>query len=210
MENKVILVGAGGHAKVVLDALLANGIPAAQILIFDRTDELKSLLNLEVQSIKNDEALLDLEGLFHIAMGDLEKRIRIYHMLKKAGKIFASIIHPAAHVSPFSYIGTGSFIAAGSIIAANAKIGESCIINHNAVVDHEVKIDELSHIAPGTILGGKVCIGKACLIGSGASILPDIEIGDRVIVGSGAVVTQNITSGSKVMGIPAKSFDKTA
>lgn len=193
------IYGAGGHGKVVLDAM--------------------RLLNLTCDGFVDDKAIDRWAGLpvlkcaflnsrnignsaIHIAIGSCAVREKISREL--AGNDFFNVYHPGATVSSSAVIEAGSFLAAGSIIGPDAKVGSHCIINHHAVIDHDCIVGNFCHIAPQVSLGGGVRVGQGVLVGAGAVVLPGVMIGDYAVVGAGAVVTKNVQSGITVVGNPAR------
>jgi sugar O-acyltransferase (sialic acid O-acetyltransferase NeuD family) len=195
MQNYIY--GAGGHGKVVLDAMQVAHIDCAG---FADDAEVSTWMNLGVYK----SSTLDLEGetYLHFAIGNCSARETIATRLAYAK--FFSVKHPTAIVAKTAQIGLGTFLAAQCVVAPDAQIGEHCIINHAAVVDHDCLVGDCSHIAPHSSLGGGVKLGKCVLIGSGAIVLPGITIADYAVVGAGAVVTKNISAGMTVTGNPAK------
>ncbi len=202
MPTNCFLIGAGGHAKVVLDAL--NRLNQYNVTIWDDNLDLagQTLLNLPIRTPVRFESL---SGKGHVAIGDAQVRQKFAEKLKKAGFGCISVIHPDSIVANSSHIGDGCFIAASAIVAPDSSLGTCVIVNHGAVVDHDCKVGDFSHIAPNATLGGGSNIGKGCLIGAGAVILPGIRIVDDVTIGAGAVVTSHILkNGAVLYGVPAK------
>jgi sugar O-acyltransferase (sialic acid O-acetyltransferase NeuD family) len=197
MQNYIY--GAGGHGKVVLDAMQVSRIDCTG---FVDDKEISTWVGLKVY---HPSALdLDAEIYLHLAVGNSKAREAIATRLIKAR--FFSISHPAAIIAKSAQIGSGTFIAAQSIVAPDVQIGNHCIINHAAVVDHDCLVGDYTHIASQTSLGGGVKVGKGVLIGSGAVVLPGITIANYAIIGAGAVVTKNVAEGITVIGSPAKSI----
>ena len=131
------MIGAGGHAKVVIEALIANGHHFGQIIARDGNSARQGQRIGEVW-IAHPEIEPAMAGdKAHVAIGSGDVRAKLYARALAIGCHAMTIIHPAAHVSPSAVIGAGSFIAAGAIVAASAVVGTGCIINHGAVVDHE-------------------------------------------------------------------------
>lgn len=196
----VILVGTGGHAKVVFEALVGCGVNAADI--FPRANEVANG-NIEFMgnSIETPEFPNQLNGQkFHIAIGDNLIRARLYKQACDFGGVGETIIHRHADVSPSVLLEAAVFCASGSIVAAQAQIKNGTIINHNAVVDHECVVGAFCHIAPGAVLGGNVLVGDGVLIGSRAVILPGLSIGNGAVIGAGSVVTKPIGEHQKWIG----------
>lgn len=196
MQNYIY--GAGGHGKVVLDAMQVAHIDCTG---FVDDKEISAWMGLKVYQLSAID--LEAEVYLHLAVGNSKTREAIATRFMK--EKFFSIIHPAAIIAKTAQIGSGTFVAAQSIIAPDAQIGSHSIINHVATVDHDCIVGDYTHIAPHSSLGGGVKIGKGVLIGAGAIVLPGIEIADYAVVGAGAVVTKNIAAGMTVVGNPAKS-----
>ncbi|TCS35101.1 sugar O-acyltransferase (sialic acid O-acetyltransferase NeuD family) [Paucimonas lemoignei] len=207
--RSIFLVGAGGHGKVVLDALIRSDVAIDKICILDSNT---ALLGKELCGLKINIPIIQNgleQGEFHIAIGNGKIRQNLYLQLLGIGSMPLSVIHPDAVVSRFSTIGLGSFIAARAIIAPAAEIGEGSIINHGAVVDHDCTVGSFSHVAPNVTLGGAVKVGARVLIGAGANILPNIKIGDDAVIGAGAVVLNDIAAGETYVGVPATSISRS-
>jgi sugar O-acyltransferase (sialic acid O-acetyltransferase NeuD family) len=195
-----VLVGTGGHAKVVFYGMRGHLTAKKSIVVRDdHTDKRKDFfMGLPVstpalvKSMKNTNV--------HVAIGDNRTRERILEVAVATGATAFTVIDPESHVSDTARIGLGVFVACGAVVAADAYISCGVIINHNSVVDHDCCVDSFSHMAPGVILGGNVTIGKRVLVGAGAVVLPNIIIGDDVIVGAGSVVTKSLPAGSKWIG----------
>jgi len=202
MPTKLFLIGAGGHAKVVLDAAQGSGLRDIQVWDDDESLCDGSLLGC---SIKAPVDLSHEHGVGHVAIGDIKARYYWSLKLEDLGFAMETIVHNTAAVSKFCDMETGCFIAAHSVVAPDSSLGKSVIVNHGAIIDHDCKVGHFSHIAPNATLGGGVTIGKNCLVGAGAVILPGVKIADDVIVGAGAVVVSDIIEKSvTVIGVPAK------
>lgn len=199
------LIGSGGQASVVLDALLAAGVPSQCIVIWTQDADVAggTLLGLAIHHLSMLEQLSGQD--FHVCIGNNTTRQKVHLGLVAAGARARSVLHPAAIVSPHSDPGAGIFAAARCIIAPRAKIGVGAIVNHGAVVDHDCRIGDFTHVAPGVTLGGGARLGDLVLIGAGANILPNRNIGSNVIVGAGAVVISDVPEHDVVVGVPAAS-----
>lgn len=200
------LVGAGGHASVVFEAIKDfNDKLKVQVYsinnknrIFEETSLFKNVRFYEkIQEIEQKK--------FHVAIGDNLIRESCSKSLINLGCAGVTVIHPSALVSRSACIKGGVFVAGKAVVSANTFLGSGVIINHLAIIDHDVKVQNYSHIAPGAILGGGVSIGRRCLVGAGAIILPRVVIEDDAIIGAGAVVTKKVYEKEVVMGVPARS-----
>ncbi|WP_374669153.1 acetyltransferase [Ramlibacter sp.] len=197
----LLILGAGGHGRVVADAALRAG-GWTRVLATDRDparcsgDLLPGVLCLPI------EAALEEAGTWHVAIGDAASRVRECGAL--GARAFACIIHPGASVSPFAHLAPGCLVAAGAVVAPGARIGEHGIVNHGAVVDHDCDIGPFCHLAPQSALGGGVRLGRGVMVGSGARVLPGLEVADDVVIGAGAVVHRSIREVGTYVGVPAR------
>ena len=196
---KSYIYGAGGHAKVVWDAMQKSNLKC-EGFIDDHV--LNQWMDLPVfaSSFLNDLNNIEL----HIAIGNFKVREEIAKKFKNFN--FLSVYHPDAIIASSAKIEVGTFLAAGSIISSDANVGKHSIINHHAVIDHDCSVGDFCHIAPHVSLGGGVKVGQGVLIGAGAIVLPGMKIADYVTVGAGSIVTNDIASGVTVVGNPARAI----
>lgn len=203
----VILVGAGGHALVVVDSLLAAGWHRQSILVLDSDPSRTSQELLGGGVTIFDPAKLA-GALVHVCIGDNSARDRICAQVLRSGGEMLTVVHPRAVISSHATVGAGSFVAAGAIVAPKARIGQGCIINHSAVVDHDCAVDDFVHIAPGATLAGAVRVGKRSLVGAGARILPAVSVGSGSTLGAGAVVLEDVADNQIYVGVPARKLQQ--
>ena len=194
---KRYIYGAGGHGKVVLDAMHQASLDCDGF-IDDKSMSQWAGLPVLTPAMLTQETDIRI----HFAIGNCAIRQKIASGLIAIQLL--SVKHPAAVVSLSAAVGEGSFLAAGAIVGPYAKVGQHSIINHHAVVDHDCVVGDFCHIAPHVSLGGGVKIGHSVLVGAGAVILPGLTIGDNAVVGAGAVVTKSFASGLTVIGNPAR------
>ncbi|APJ04562.1 acetyltransferase [Silvanigrella aquatica] len=201
----VVIIGAGGHAKVVVDTLQAM---QCEILGYTNITSEKPLLNIKY--LGSDDFIINQNPkniLLVIGFGSVKfalERQKTFEKWKSLGFSFKSLIHPSAIISQYAKLGEGVQVLMGSLIQACATIKDNCIINTGASVDHDCFIDSHCHIAPRVTLSGGVTISSNCHIGTGAVVIQNIIIENNVTVGAGAVVIKNVSSNSVVYGIPAK------
>lgn len=197
------LVGAGGHARVVVDALLRLGVARAQISLWSEAEKQVGTEFAGFRIGRLDDNSLSGEA-FHLCIGNNEVRARLHATLVAAGGLARTIVHPSAILALDASVGPGAFVAAGAIVGPNSIIGAACIINHGAIIDHDCIVDDFAHIGPGATLAGAVQIGRGVLIGAGANLLPSVDVKEHSTVGAGAVVTAGVPAATVVVGVPAR------
>jgi UDP-perosamine 4-acetyltransferase len=209
---KAVLIGAGGHARVVLDAARAAG--AFEIVaVLDANADRKgaSLDGLEIVGDESEITALRgrgvnaaLLGVGSVDVGDVRRRL--FARISGMGLELPVVRHPTAVVSPSVTIGPASVVFANATINPGARIGLNVIINTAAIVDHDVQIGDHAHVSPGAHLAGGVTVGEGSHIGIGATVLQGVHVGADVVVGAGAVVTRDVKDGDRVAGVPARSI----
>ena len=209
MGNKRILVwGAGGHGKVIVDALMAGGEwEVAGILDEDKKKRGTEVLGVKVFSLEGGvaEAAKGLDcGRVAIAIGDNYARFEKFEQVQRAGLTPVNVVHPSAHVSRFVKMGEGVTILAGVAINPGTTIEDNVCVNTAASVDHDNYLERSCHIFPNATLTGGVRIKEFAYVGSGAVIAPNLTVEKYSCVGAGAVVLANVAEGTVVFGVPAK------
>ena len=212
MIPSLIIIGAGGHAKVVADtaALIGWKIDGHTDLdpsmfgskILDRpilgSDDILSKWDPKSVSL-----VMGIGVGFNEERDNRQMRSQLFDRLRKEGFEFENIVHPLTAVSDTVKLSVGVFIAAGAVVQANCEIGKNCVINTGALIDHDCTLADHAFIAPGAVLSGGVNVGACALIGAGATILPSLDIGENAIIAAGATVTKPVSAGTIVMGTPA-------
>jgi sugar O-acyltransferase (sialic acid O-acetyltransferase NeuD family) len=193
--NKRILIGGGGHAKVVLDCLNANHENI--VGIFD--PRMEGLLGIPSLGDYREDIEPDAEVIIAIGDNTIRKRIA---MDTKHG--FANSIHPSVLLSPKVVLGIGCMIFHRAIIQSGSKIGNHVIVNTGAQIDHDCVVEDFSHVAPGSVLCGSVTVHEGALIGAGSTVIPCKSIGKWAVIGAGSVVISDIPDFAIAVGNPAK------
>ncbi|QQB36598.1 acetyltransferase [Achromobacter deleyi] len=199
--SQVLIVGAGGHAKVVLDALLLMGGYSPVVIDDNPALDGTTLLHVGVRAPLDDSMFRD--QYFHIAIGSNIARAKLFARFVRAGGKPLTIAHPTACISPHARIADGVFIAARAVVAPASRIESGVIVNHGAIIDHDCIVGQHAHIAPQASLAGGVQIGEQVMIGAGANILPGLKIDSRATVGAGAVLRNDVGPDSLWAGVPA-------
>lgn len=202
MNKKVIIIGAGGHAKSIAEIVIKSEDELIGFLDDNIAagTEIIHANNLKVIG-KVEDCLKYSDCEFIIAIGSNLTREAIS---KKYTLNYYTAIHPTSNIAVDVKIGEGSVIMAQTCINTNAQIGKHCIINTGSIVEHDNIISDFVHISPRATLAGTVNVGKYTQIGVGATIRNNINITENVLVGAGAVVVKDITEEGTYIGIPAK------
>lgn len=203
--DALVILGSGGHAKVVIELVRAEGKyeirgctgPAGSGNVLD-----------QVSILGTDDVLPELRAAgvekAFVAIGENHLRLRLLARALEIGFELVNAVSPSAILSPSITLGTGTAIMAGAIINAAARIGDGVIINTNASVDHDCCIGHGAHIGPASALAGGVQVGEESSLGVGTCVIPGIRIGNRVTIGAGSVVIRDIPDDVTVVGVPAR------
>lgn len=193
------LLGASGHAKVIIDSLKASGKKISGL--FDDNPEVKELLGYNVFGSFDSNRLGDEELIISVGLNHIRKKI----VDKLPGEIrYGNAIHPSAIMSEHASLGEGTVVMQGAVIQSSVSIGKHCIINTTASVDHDCLLEDYVHISPNATLCGAVSVGEGSQIGAGAVVIPGIKIGKWSLVAAGAVVMKDVPDNVLVLGNPAR------
>lgn len=203
MKDKLLIIGASGHGKVVADiALKMNKWNTISFL--DDDESIKTSLGLKVIG-KSADAFQKIEEYdIFVGIGNNEIRKKIQNALEAKGVILPVLIHPNAIIGEQVTLSTGSVVMAGAIINCSTKIGKGCIINTGSTIDHDNDIEDFVHISPGAHLAGTVRVGQGSWLGLGSVVCNDIYITSGCKVGAGAVVVKDITEAGVYVGVPVR------
>lgn len=205
-EKKLIIVGASGHGKVILDIALQNGYKVAGFLDDDTSK--KELIGYPILGTVSEAFRYAADTRLILAIGSNETRKKLAEMLSAACSDtpihWATLIHPRAVIGMGVQIGAGTVVMAQAVINPDAQIGEHCIINTSAVVEHDNILEDYVHISPKAALAGTVMVGEGTHIGIGAVVRNNLNICGHCTIGAGAVVVKNIEKPGTYMGVPAE------
>jgi sugar O-acyltransferase (sialic acid O-acetyltransferase NeuD family) len=206
VKPKIVLYGAGGHGKVVADAVQRQ--EEYELVGFLDDHRAEQVLGLPVLGGIQEAGGIRRSGVAHAisAVGDPKAREATDERLLKAGFSLGVAVHPSAQIGAGALMGEGCVVLAGAVVGPDTRLGRSCIVNSGASVDHDCTVGDYVHVAPGATVAGEVVFGARALVGLGAVILPGRRIGEGARVGAGAVVIADVPPGATVVGVPATAL----
>lgn len=207
LAREVLIYGAGGHGKVVLDALERSGRAVAGFV--DDAAERASgeycgyrvYPGAELPDVVGDREVV-------VAIGDASRRASLTARLDSWGVAAATVIHPTAVLARDVQVSAGAMILAGAVINPGVRIGRGAIVNTSAVIDHDCDVGAFAHVAPAATLAGHVRVGDRALVGAAATVIPEVTIGADATVGAGAAVVCDVDAGTTVAGVPARKLSR--
>lgn len=206
---RTLILGAGGHGRVVLDILYqAQTVEPVAFL-----DNNPAIHNRRVDGLPVLGAIDELPAHAHaananaiiIAIGDNGVRRGLARWVQRLGLNLISAIHPSATIAHSAQLGRNTVVAAGAVVCANCQIGDSVILNTGCIVDYQTMVGEGSHLCPGVRVAGRVKIEPGVFVGIGATIIPQITLGYEATIGAGAVVIDDVPALATVVGVPARA-----
>lgn len=198
----ILVYGAGGHGRVVLEVVRASGASVDGFLD-DRVSPGEQVLGLPVLG-----ASAWLVGqpprTLALGIGDNRRREELVKTLETQGHRVGTFVHPRAWVSPSAQLGEGTLVMPNVVVNAEARVGRGVILNTGCVVEHECVIGDFAHISPNAAIGGRASVGARSHVGIGATLLNLAEVGQDCVIGGGAVVLKRIDAGVTAIGVPAR------
>lgn len=189
------LFGASGHAKVIMDIIIARGDTVKRL--YDDAPHCNSIHG--IPAFKSSDVQISGPMIVSIGSNKFRKQVAERYDVE-----YAKAIHPTAIISQTSIIKGGTVVMQGAIVQSDVEIGRHCIINTGASIDHECKISDYVHVSPHATLCGNVQVGEGCWIGAGAIIIPGVKIGNWCTIGAGSVVLKDIPDGATAYGNPCR------
>lgn len=212
MSIAFVVIGSGGHAAVVADALLAAG---EHVLGFTDPDARRQGQRLCGLPVLGDDSVLDQHTPAGVwlangiggagAASGQGLRATVQRGLEARGWHFAGVRHPRAVVSNFAQVSASAQLFANCVVQTGAIVGDGCIVNTAAVIEHDTVLGEFVHVACGAVLCGNVCVGAHSHVGAGAVVRQGVQLGEATVVGAGAVVVNNFAGGATLVGVPAQA-----
>jgi sugar O-acyltransferase (sialic acid O-acetyltransferase NeuD family) len=210
--NGIIIIGTGGHAAVVADALLAAG---QCVLGFVDKEVMQPGQHLYGLPVMGDDTALEGHDATKVRLANgiggtrgEGLRAAVQRRLEAEGWQFVTVRHPSATVSPFAKLGTGVQLMAHSVVQPGARIGRGCIVNSAAVIEHDVQLGEFVHVACNATLCGGVSVGARSHIGAAAVVRQGVQLGVATVVGAGAAVVSDFAGSGTLVGVPARPMTK--
>lgn len=204
---KVLILGAGGHGRVLLEALRSRKMSCA---FLDADPSLRAK-TVDGAKVEGGDDLLTTLSPKRVALAngvgaaaDVSARRAVYERARTKGFRFPPVVAASACVSPRAELDDGAQVLTRAVVHPGAKIGLNAVINTGAIVEHDASVGAHSFVGPAAVLLGGVRVGDSVFIGAGAVILPGIEIGDRALIAAGSIVTRAVAAGRRVAGAPAR------
>ncbi|PKM75543.1 MAG: acetyltransferase [Firmicutes bacterium HGW-Firmicutes-17] len=205
MKKKLLIIGASGHGKVVIDIAIKMN-KWKNIAFLDDDPSITECMGFSVVGKTEDAFKFANEADIFVAVGNNEIRENVQNNLESAGIKPPLLIHPSAIVGSAVEVGIGTVIMAGVVINSDTRIGKGCIINTAATVDHDNRLADFVHVSPGAHLAGMVEVGKKTWVGIGGIVSNNLTITGNCKIGAGAVVVNDITESGTYVGVPARSI----
>lgn len=208
MSKPVIVLGAGGHARAILEALRALGRDVTAVAVTARAPA-STGQRAALPAMTEDEVLALAPQSIELAMGigtvePSPLRRQVFDKFRAAGFGFATIVHPSAVVASDAILGEGAVVMAGAIVQAGCRVGANAIVNSGVILEHDGVVGAHAHLASGCVLAGGVRVGEQALVGAGATVIQSLTVGDGALVAAGSVVIRDVAAGARVAGVPAR------
>jgi UDP-perosamine 4-acetyltransferase len=205
MSGLVVVLGAGGHAKVVIELIRSAGAYEV-VALLDADITPRRVLGVPVVGDDAELERLRREGIAHafVALGGNSLRARVAADAHALGYDLINAVSPSAVISPTARLGAGIAVMAGAAINAEAQVHDLAIVNTRAAIDHDCVLGEACHVGPGSALAGGVTVGREAFLGAGTVAIPGVSIGEGAVIGAGACIVKDIPPRVLALGVPAR------
>ncbi|MHA7139554.1 acetyltransferase [Rossellomorea arthrocnemi] len=204
---KVIMIGNGGHSKVVQEMVTRQG-NRIHAIVDDKYESEQIVDGIVYAPLTSIHKILEKEMKVVVAIGSNIVRKRVVSKLRLPGEQYLTVIDPSAVISKSAVFGYGTVVMPKAVINADTQIHDHCIINTGAVIEHDNSVRDFTHISPNATLTGNVTIEEGVHIGAGSTVIPGVQIGEWSIIGAGATVIRSVPANSKAVGTPARIINK--
>ena len=209
MPGRLLILGAGGHARAVADLAAECGFTLLGFT--DRSAPPGSPGGPGAAVIGDDAAAEALAraggldaGVVGVGNSALARRAELFRLLGRWGVAVPALVHPRAVVSRSGRVGAGATVFAGAVLGAAVEVGANAVLYSGVLAEHDCRIGEHAYLSPGVILAGAVVVEPGAFLGAGAVVLPGLTVGQGAVVAAGAVVTRDVAAGQTVLGVPAR------
>ncbi|MCA1061468.1 acetyltransferase [Rossellomorea aquimaris] len=205
---RVVIIGNGGHSKVVQEMVIRQGY-SIHAIVDDKYGSERVIDGIVYAPLNSIHKMRDKEMKVVVAIGHNMVRMHVVSKLKLPSEQYLTVIDPTAVVSNSAAVGCGTVVMPQAVINADAQIHDHCIINTGAVIEHDNSVWDYSHISPRATLTGNVTIDEGVHIGAGATVIPGMNIGEWSIIGAGATVIRSVPAYCKAVGTPARIINRS-
>jgi UDP-perosamine 4-acetyltransferase len=202
--GRLLILGAGGHARAMADVALACGWTVAGFTDRAGIPRGPGVVGDDTEAEKLLRAGLIEGAVVGVGNTSLDRRAELFARLRRDGVAVPTLLHPRATVSPSSRLGAGVAVFPGAVLGVKVEVGDNAVIYSGALLEHDCRVAAHAYLSPGVVLSGSVTVGEGAFLGAGAVVLPGVTIGARSLVAAGAVVTEDVAVGATVMGVPAR------
>lgn len=203
MKDKLLIIGASGHGKVIADIALKMN-KWNTIAFLDDNKNIKSSMGIEVIGKSADAFTYIGDSDIFVGVGNNDTRQKLQEKLEAEGASIPILIHPNAVIGEQVEIKPGTCVMSNAVINCCTRIGKGCIVNTSATIDHDNLLEDYIHISPGVNLAGTVKVGKGTWIGIGSKVINNINITSGCIIGAGSVVIKDIKNAGTYAGVPIR------